>query len=63
MAETIQAAESVAAIPKRIPGALHQPKIAISPKNVTAARISRFACMVVCVCVSFVWFGLVYALH
>ena len=46
IAETIQAAESVAEIPRRIPGALRHPKIAISPQNVTAARIIRFACII-----------------
>lgn len=60
IADKAHAAESVAAVPKRIPGALRHPNIATSPQNVTAERIIRFACMVVCVCVSFVWFGLVW---
>ena len=45
MAETIQAADSVAAIPRRIPGALLMPKIATSPQNETAARMKRFVCI------------------
>ena len=44
--ETIHAAESVAAIPRRMPGALRSPKIATSPQNVTAKRMIRFACMI-----------------
>ena len=46
IAETIQAAESVAEIPRRIPGALRQPKIATSPQNETTERMIRFACII-----------------